>query len=141
MPTRLRKTTKTPTDRSAIMRAVHSRDTKPELRVRNWAWSIRRGYRLHRKDIPGNPDIAYIGRRQAIFVHGCFWHGHDCARGSRIPKANREYWLDKIARNRSRDVKSLASLDVDGWRVLVLWECELKDEISSIARLRNFLLA
>ena len=115
-------------NRSAIMRAVRSRDTKPELLVRKIAHAIRPGYRLHRKNIPGNPDIAYIGRKKAVFVHGCFWHGHDCARGARVPKANREYWLGKVARNRARDAKSLAALEAAGWRSLVLWECELKDE-------------
>lgn len=137
----MKKTTiKTSTDRSAIMRAVRSRDTKPELLVRKMAHAIRPGYRLHRKDIPGNPDIAYIGRKQAIFVHGCFWHGHDCRRGARVPKANRDYWLGKIARNRERDSKSLAQLTADGWRSLVLWECALKDESRLVDRLRAFLL-
>ena len=123
------------------MRAVRSRDTKPELLVRKIAHAIRPGYRLHRKNIPGNPDIAYIGRKKAVFVHGCFWHGHDCARGARVPKANREYWLGKVARNRARDAKSLAALEAAGWRSLVLWECELKDESRLADRLRSFLLS
>ena len=83
-------------DRSAIMRAVPSRNTSAERAVRDILRPIAPGYRLHRKDVPGNPDIAYIGRRKAIFVHGCFWHGHDCARGARIPKSNRDYWIAKI---------------------------------------------
>ena len=121
------------------MRAVRSRDTKPELLVRKLAHSIRPGYRLHRKDIPGSPDIAYVGRKQAIFVHGCFWHGHDCARGARVPKANREYWLGKVARNRQRDAKNIARLETEGWQSLVLWECELKDESQLAQRLAAFL--
>ena len=136
----MKKTTiKSSTDRSAIMRAVRSRDTKPELLVRKLAHSIRPGYRLHRKDIPGSPDIAYVGRKQAIFVHGCFWHGHDCARGARVPKANREYWLGKVARNRQRDAKNIARLETEGWQSLVLWECELKDESQLAQRLAAFL--
>lgn len=121
------------------MRAVRSNNTKPELLVRKLAYTIRPGYRLHRKDVPGSPDIAYVGRKRAIFVHGCFWHGHDCARGSRVPKANREYWLGKISRNRQRDATNLARLTADGWRSLVLWECELKDEDELIQRLTAFL--
>ena len=134
-----KKTIKTATDRSAIMRAVRSRDTKPERIVRKLAWRIRPGYRLHRKDIPGNPDIAYVGRKQAIFVHGCFWHGHDCARGARVPKENRDYWLGKVARNRARDEQALSALDRQGWRSLVIWECELKTPEAVAARLRAFL--
>ncbi len=127
------------TDRSAIMRAVRSRDTKPELVVRKLAWRIRPGYRLHRKDIPGNPDIAYVGRRRAIFVHGCFWHGHDCARGARVPKVNRDYWLGKIASNKARDERALSALALQGFRSLVIWECELKTPEAVAAKLRAFL--
>ena len=121
------------------MRAVRSRDTKPELLVRKIAHAIRPGYRLHRKDIPGNPDIVYVGRKQAIFVHGCFWHGHDCARGARVPKANREYWLGKVNRNRERDAKTMTRLEEAGWQALVLWECELRNESQLAERLRSFL--
>lgn len=114
------------TDRSAIMRAVKSRDTSPERLVRKLLRPIAPGYRLHRKDIPGRPDIAYPGRRIAIFVHGCFWHGHDCPRGARSPKGNAEYWSAKITRNKARDTANLAALEERGWRSLVVWECELK---------------
>ena len=126
-------------DRSAIMRAVKSRDTSPERSVRRLLRPIAPGYRLNRSDIPGTPDIAYIGRKQAIFVHGCFWHGHDCKRGARAPKANADYWSQKIARNKSRDVETQARLEALGWRVLTLWECELKDEPATIERLTAFL--
>lgn len=127
-------------NRSEIMRAVRSRDTKPELVVRKIAYSIRPGYRLHRKDIPGNPDIAYVGRKQAIFVHGCFWHGHDCVRGARLPKANRDYWLGKVARNRQRDTTNMARLKAEGWRSLIIWECELKDKDQLAQSLIAFLV-
>lgn len=123
-------------DRSEVMRRVKSRDTRPERRVRQ---ALRRlgwtGYRLDRRDLPGRPDIAFIGRRIAIFVHGCFWHGHDCKRGARAPKANAEYWRAKIARNRDRDAAAEAALQAEGWRVLILWECELRDEDALGARL------
>lgn len=114
-------------DRSAIMRAVKSRDTAPELAVRALARAIAPGYRLHRADLPGKPDIVYGSRRLAIFVHGCFWHGHECARGAREPHANNAYWRAKIAGNRARDAKNLAALAALGWRTLVIYECALKD--------------
>jgi DNA mismatch endonuclease (patch repair protein) len=109
------------------MRAVKSRDTGPERAVRKILREIAPGYRLHRADLPGKPDIVYGRRKLAIFVHGCFWHGHDCARGARAPKANAEYWRAKIARNRARDAKTLDALGPQGWRTLVVYECALKD--------------
>jgi DNA mismatch endonuclease, patch repair protein len=121
------------------MRAVKSRDTSPELAVRALLRVFAPGYRLHRKDVPGNPDIAYLGRKQAIFVNGCFWHGHDCARGARMPKANADYWRAKIDRNRARDEKHRARLSEMGWRALTVWECELKDAAALERRLRDFL--
>ncbi|CAJ0871564.1 hypothetical protein AMST5_02334 [freshwater sediment metagenome] len=124
--------------RSATMRAVKSRDTSPELAVRALLRAFAPGYRLHRKDIPGNPDIAYVGRRQAIFVHGCFWHGHDCARGARMPRANADYWRVKIARNRARDEAHREKLAALGWRALTVWECELKDKAAVEKKLRKF---
>jgi DNA mismatch endonuclease (patch repair protein) len=96
--------------------------------VRRILWRLGARYRLHRKDLPGKPDIVLPSRKLAIFVHGCFWHGHDCARGSRVPKANRDYWLGKVGRNRARDIETRARLEAMGWRVLVMWECSLKDE-------------
>ena len=128
-----------PAQRSAVMRAVKSRDTSPELFVRKILRGIASGYRLHRKDIPGNPDIAYIGSKRAIFVHGCFWHGHDCARGARVPKANADYWRGKIARNVARDAAHREKLAALGWRALTVWECELKDAAALEERLRAFL--
>jgi DNA mismatch endonuclease, patch repair protein len=126
-------------DRSAVMRAVKSRDTGPERAVRALLRPIARGYRLHRADLPGKPDIVYAGRRLAIFVHGCFWHGHDCPRGARMPKANADYWRAKIARNRARDAATLASLEAMGWRALTVYECELKDPAALGARLADAL--
>ncbi len=117
------------------MRRVKGRDTAPELKVRRILWRLGARYRLHRKDLPGKPDIVLPSRKLAIFVHGCFWHGHDCARGSRVPKANRDYWLGKVGRNRARDIETRARLEAMGWRVLVMWECSLKVE----ARLESVL--
>jgi DNA mismatch endonuclease, patch repair protein len=128
-----------PARRSATMRAVKSRDTTPELAVRALLRRFAPFYRLHRKDVVGNPDIAYLGKRRAIFVHGCFWHGHDCARGARMPKANADYWRAKIARNRARDAANVEKLRGEGWRALTVWECELKDLQALEQRLRAFL--
>lgn len=121
------------------MRAVRSRDTKPERAVRKILHTIAPGYRLDRKDIPGRPDVAYMGRKRAIFVHGCFWHGHDCKRGARVPKDNRDYWLAKIGRNRARDAKTLEELAEKGWGACVIWECELKDTAVLREKLQAFL--
>jgi DNA mismatch endonuclease (patch repair protein) len=117
------------------MRAVKSRDTGPEMQVRRLLTRLAPGYRLCRADLPGKPDIAYGRRKLAIFVHGCFWHGHACARGARMPKTNRPYWQDKIARNRDRDAERLQALAALGWRALVVYECELKDVVALEARL------
>ena len=120
------------------MRAVRGRDTKPELLVRRLLRDIAPGYRLCRRDLPGAPDISYIGRKKAIFVHGCFWHGHDCKRGARAPKANADYWRQKIAGNLLRDEAHLKSYAAMGWQVLTVWECETRDEAALTERLRAF---
>ena len=126
--------------RSENMRRIRSRDTGPELAVRKLLRELGiTGYRLHRKDLPGKPDLAWIGRRLAVFVHGCFWHGHDCAEGIRKPKSNRDYWIPKICRNQQRDAKNIVSLHEAGWSVLVIWDCEIskKDHLSK--KLQRFL--
>ena len=122
--------------RSAVMRRVKGRDTTPEMIVRRALTRLGARYRLHRKDLPGSPDVAMPGRRLALFVHGCFWHGHDCPRGARVPKQNRDYWTAKVARNRARDAANNAALAAMGWRVETLWECELKDAAALEARLK-----
>jgi DNA mismatch endonuclease (patch repair protein) len=128
-----------PAKRSAVMRRVKGRDTAPEMTVRRALTRLGARYRLHRKDLPGSPDVVMPGRRLALFVHGCFWHGHDCARGARTPKQNRDYWTAKVARNRARDAAARAALEAGGWRVETLWECELKDAPALEARLANLL--
>ena len=127
--------------RSAVMRRVKGRDTGPEMRVRKALTALGARYRLHRKDLPGSPDIVMPGRRLALFVHGCFWHGHDCPRGARTPKANRDYWTAKVGRNRVRDLRVQGELAARGWRVETIWECELKDAEALQARLEGLLNA
>ena len=129
----------TPEQRSAVMRRVKGRDTKPELALRKLLTRLGFRYRLHRKDLPGSPDLAMPGRRTAIFVHGCFWHGHDCKRGARVPQANADYWIAKLARNRARDARAEAALGEMGWRPLVVWECEFRDPAALEARLTSAL--
>lgn len=110
------------------MKRIRGRDTKPELIVRKILRQLGfSGYRLHRTELPGKPDIVFIGRRKAILVHGCFWHGHSCKIGIRKPLSNTDYWLPKIARTQLRDTRNFEQLKALGWEVLVLWECELKD--------------
>ncbi|TAJ71546.1 MAG: DNA mismatch endonuclease Vsr [Phenylobacterium sp.] len=125
--------------RSAVMRRVKGRNTTPEMTVRRALTRLGARYRLHRKDLPGSPDIVMPGRKLALFVHGCFWHGHDCARGSRVPKANREYWVAKVGRNAARDTRSAEALVALGWRVETIWECDLKDAAALEARLGQLL--
>ncbi|WP_376694679.1 very short patch repair endonuclease [Wenzhouxiangella sp. EGI_FJ10305] len=125
--------------RSRVMRAVKSKDTEPEMAVRRLVYRMGYRYRLHRKDLPGNPDLVFGSRKKVIFVHGCFWHGHDCKRGSRMPKSNRNYWEQKISRNQERDREHLKALKAGGWRALVLWECELKENGEIERRLSEFL--
>lgn len=124
-----------PAKRSAVMARVKGRDTGPERAVRRLLWAAGYRYRLQRADLPGRPDLVLPGRRAAVFVHGCFWHGHDCRRGARQPRANADYWIAKIARNRARDARVQAELVAAGWRPLVVWECELKDPEALRARL------
>ena len=107
--------------RSRIMRAVPSANTTPEMMVRRTAHRLGYRFRLHRGDLPGKPDLVFPSRRKAVFVHGCFWHGHKCARGARIPKNNREYWIRKIAANRARDKTNPAKLRELGWKSMIIF--------------------
>ncbi len=130
----------TPEDiRSANMRAIRSKNTAPERLVRSTLHRLGYRFRLHAKDLPGKPDIILRPRRAVIFVHGCFWHGHGCARGGRMPKTNTGYWEPKIARNKSRDTDTVAAVEAEGYRCLTLWECELKDQATLESRLQTFL--
>lgn len=115
-----------PEKRSAVMRRVKGRDTSPELAVRRILRAAGIGYRLGGMALPGRPDVVMKGRKVALFVHGCFWHGHDCPRGARQPKTNAGYWIAKIDRNRARDAAAVQALAASGWRVVVVWECEMR---------------
>ena len=119
----------TPEKRSSMMRAIRGKDTSPEIFVRHLFRELGyKGYRLHKKELPGKPDLAFLGLKKAVFVHGCFWHGHDCPIGRRIPKSNQSYWITKISKNRIRDAEHAKKYSEMGWAVLVLWGCELKKE-------------
>jgi DNA mismatch endonuclease (patch repair protein) len=114
----------TPEQRHYNMSQIHSKDTKPEIIVRKWLWHNGYRYRLHRKDLPGKPDIVFTKYKAVIFVHGCFWHSHNCKYGSR-PKTNRDFWNKKLRNNIERDEMNIKKLIELHWRVLVLWECEI----------------
>lgn len=133
--------TLTPAERSARMRRIRGRDTKPELIVRQLLWGMGYRYRLQARDLPGRPDIVFRGRRLAIMVHGCFWHRHPdpACPLARLPKSRLDFWLPKLERNRERDLANLAKLDALGWRVLLVWECELRDRERLGNTLRRFM--
>lgn len=111
---------------SARMRRIRKIDTKPEMVVRRLAHRMGFRYRLHRRDLPGTPDLVFPGLRKVIFVHGCFWHQHDCRLGLKQPSANPGYWLPKLARNVERDYQARTKLAREGWDVLVIWECQTR---------------
>lgn len=122
------------------MSKVRAKNTTPELKIRDILWKMgKRGYRLHRSDLPGKPDIAFIGQKKAIFVHGCFWHGHNCRAGRNTPSTNTAYWGPKLARNQARDRKHISELKSLNWDVLIIWECELKDRAAVEKRIENYL--
>ena len=129
--------TRTPEQRRRIMQSVKSKNTGPELIVRRLLHGMGYRYRLHRRDLPGKPDIAFVSRRKAIFVHGCFWHGHDCPKG-RLPKSRLDYWRPKLDRNRERDRTNAEHLKSLGWSVLVIWQCETVDKETLAIRLQDF---
>lgn len=124
--------------RSAQMSLVKSKNTKPELLVRSLAFEMGYRYRLHRKDLPGKPDLVFPKYQKVIFVNGCFWHGHKCSLG-RIPKSRVEFWTEKIDKNRARDKREIKALRSEGWGVLSLWECELRDKDSVRRKISAFL--
>lgn len=125
--------------RSRIMRAIKSRDTSPELVVRSLAHRMGFRFRVCQRELPGNPDLVFSRLRKIIFVHGCFWHGHDCGQGVRIPTQNHAYWHKKITRNAERDEAAQAALVALGWEVAIIWECELKNEERVAGKLGAFL--
>lgn len=120
------------------MQSVKTENTGPELMVRRALFAVGYRFRLHRKDLPGRPDIVLPGRKKAIFVHGCFWHGHGCAKG-RGSKSRLEYWGPKLEANKERDARNRRALMDLGWDVLTLWQCELSDKEELTKRLQVFL--
>lgn len=130
--------TRSPAVRRRIMQSVKGRDTGPEWTVRRLLHAAGYRYRLHVRKLPGSPDIVFPGRRKVVFVHGCFWHGHGCRIG-RLPKSRLDYWEAKITLNRERDARKKAALEAEGWEVLVVWQCDLKDLATLESRLWTFL--
>lgn len=120
------------------MAHVKSKNTVPEIKLRSMLHRLGYRFRLNRKDLPGKPDIVLSKYKSIIFVHGCFWHGHDCSRGRR-PKTNEEFWNDKINGNIKRDQLNATKLKELGWQVLVVWECEIKKQDDLIIHLKEFL--
>ena len=130
--------TRTKKQRRRIMQAVQGKDTRPEWKVRRLLHGLGYRYRLHRKDLPGTPDLVFPRRRKTIFVHGCFWHAHGCQYG-RPPKSRLDYWLPKLEQTKERDAEKSAGLEALGWKVLTVWQCETKDLDALTARLTAFL--
>lgn len=128
-----------PQQRSINMSKVKSKNTKPEKIVRSLLHSLGYRFRLHRKTLPGTPDIVLPKYKAVIFVNGCFWHGHDGCKRATIPDTNKEFWERKISANKARDQKNIFDLEKLGYRCLVIWQCELKDKNLLIQRLLNFL--
>ena len=128
----------TPARRSENMRRIKSKGMKPEMIVRRLVHGLGYRYRLHRRNLPGKPDLVFGPRRAVIFVHGCFWHQHDC-RDGRVPSSNQDYWKPKLARNVERDAQVRRKLEALGWRLLVIWECEINDKVALSDRLIAFL--
>lgn len=129
----------TPQGRSDCMRAVRSKNTNPEMQVRSLVHKLGFRYALHDPKLPGKPDLVLRSKRKVIFVHGCFWHKHSCRHGRISPIANADYWNTKRTRNVKRDKTQLRMLRADGWQVLVVWECQLRNPSRLLNRLRNFL--
>ena len=130
-----------PEERSAHMRRIRKVDTKPELTVRRIAHRLGYRFRLHRRDLPGTPDLVFPRQRKVIFVHGCFWHQHSCRLGAKQPSTNAAYWLPKLARNVERDRQARRRLEDDGWRVLVIWECQTRVPDLAATLIKKFLAA
>jgi DNA mismatch endonuclease, patch repair protein len=129
----------TAAQRSRQMARVRSKDTGPELTVRKLVHGLGYRFRLHRRDLPGAPDLVFPSRRKVIFVHGCFWHRHAACSRARTPQSNREYWLTKFSQNQFRDRRSVCLLRQAGWCSMVVWECELSDVTRLKRRIRSFL--
>jgi DNA mismatch endonuclease (patch repair protein) len=126
-------------ERSHLMAGIRGKNTKIEVNVRRIVHALGYRFRLHRRDLPGTPDIAFPSRRKVIFVHGCFWHQHLGCRKANLPKTRANFWRTKLAENKARDKRSVAALRREGWGVLVVWECEITDTEHLRQTLRRFL--
>lgn len=131
--------TLTTDQRSARMRLIRGKDTTPELVLRRLLHRMGYRYRLHASRLPGKPDIVFSGRRKVIFVHGCFWHGHEQCSIAHVPKSRSDYWREKFHKNRQRDATSIARLAESGWSAMVVWECELPQTALLAEQLKKFL--
>jgi DNA mismatch endonuclease (patch repair protein) len=129
----------TPAQRSAHMAKIRSKNTKPELLLRRALHADGYRFRLHDKKLPGRPDLVFSGRKKVIFVNGCFWHGHDCPVGVRLPKSNTEFWVDKRLRNQARDARQRLQLSEMGWTYLDVWECEVAANVRIVRDVEAFL--
>lgn len=138
-PSKVRFDTLSPVERSERMRSVKGKDTTPERVVRKLVDSMGYRYLLHASNLPGRPDIVFPSRHKAIFVHGCFWHRHRCASGARLPRTRLDFWLPKLENNRKRDRRKIAALKRDGWDVLIVWECQLRNGTKLKEKIRDFL--
>lgn len=125
--------------RSKIMRSIRSKDTGPEMAVRRCLHSKGYRYKLHYSGLPGKPDLVFPSRHKVIFIHGCFWHQHRECKNGGMPKSKMEYWVPKLRRNVKRDLENVEALERFGWRVLVMWECELKNMGVAIDGIERFL--
>ncbi|RWE07705.1 MAG: DNA mismatch endonuclease Vsr [Mesorhizobium sp.] len=130
--------TRTPEQRRHIMQSVRQKNTGPEIAIRRALHAMGYRFRLHVKELTGKPDIVFPSRRKAIFVHGCFWHGHDCTKG-RLPKSREDYWGPKIAANKARDEQTMNKLKELGWDCMAVWQCETKDSERIVDKIKLFL--
>ncbi|MEZ2224545.1 very short patch repair endonuclease [Rhizobium sp. RCC_161_2] len=130
--------TRTPEQRRRIMQSVRQKDTGPEMAIRRALHRLGYRFRIHQKGLPGRPDIVFSARKKVIFVHGCFWHGHDCNKG-RLPKTRNEYWKPKIDANKARDERTINELRIAGWESLVVWQCEMKSVEQVLGNIVTFL--
>jgi len=123
--------------RSELMKKIRRENTGPELDLRRILHAAGYRYRLHVKSLPGTPDIVLPSRKKVIFVHGCFWHGHESCKLATVPKTRVTFWCEKISSNRSRDARKVEALKLLGWNSIVVWQCELRNPDAVLARLRN----
>jgi DNA mismatch endonuclease (patch repair protein) len=129
----------TPAERKERMGRVRSKDTKTEMTVRRLVHGLGFRYRLHSRQLPGCPDMVFSGRAKVIFVHGCFWHLHENCTRYRLPKANRDFWMPKLEATKLRDELNMERLELLGWKIMIIWECELRDKDALARRVVGFL--